>query len=281
MIQRRVWPNKITYLVAMNRVSTIFANEAIVIERFDHPEGRSHEDPRSEQTEDTVVTFLESGAFDVMQDREWWRFNTGDVLVSTPGLKRRYRHLQSCPNDVCFSVKFAPGIIETALGRLPRNLTCLKITSGAPSNFAYHWLIETINSATSMDIESAAFHCAVVLGPHRWEKRARLSGVGTYARKMRTACMAILAGCEANHSLSSLAADAGMSPFYFARVFSELVGEPPHRYLLRSRLRHAAGMLNEGAPVTEAAVKSGFADVNHFSKTFRRRYGIPPSRYSS
>src|SRR5205085_7804679 len=98
---------------------------------------------------------------------------------------------------------------------------------------------------------------------------------------MRTACMAILASCEANHSLSSLDADAGMSPFYFARVFSELIGEPPHRYLLRSRLRHAADMLNEGAPVTEAAVKSGFADVNHFSKTFRRRYGIPPSRYSS
>jgi AraC-like DNA-binding protein len=265
----------------MNRVSTIFASDSIVIERFDHPEGCSHEDPKSEQTEDTVVTFLESGAFDVLQDREWWRFDTGDVLVSTPRLKRRYRHLQSCPNDVCFSVKFAPGIVETALGRLPPNLPCLKITSGVPSNFSYRWLIEAINAGTSMDIESAAFHCGVALGPHRWEKRPRLSGIGAYARKMRTACMAISAHCEANHSLSSLAAEARMSPFYFARVFSELIGEPPHRYLLRSRLRHAARMLNEGAHVTEAAVKSGFADVNHFSKTFRQRYGIPPSRYTT
>jgi len=273
--------NEFPYRLAMNRVSTIFSSEAIVIERFDHPEGCSHQDPKSEQTEDTVVTFLESGAFDVMQDREWWRFDPGDVLVSTPGLQRTYRHLQSCPSDVCFSVKFAPDIIETALGRLPRNLPCLKIASGVPSNFAYHWLIEAINAATSMDVESAAFHCAVVLGPHRWERPPRLSGAGAYTRKMRTACMAISAHCEANHSLTSLAADARMSPFYFARVFSELVGEPPHRYLLRSRLRHAAGMLNEGAHVTEAAVKSGFADVNHFSKAFRRHYGIPPSRYSS
>jgi AraC family transcriptional regulator len=69
--------------------------------------------------------------------------------------------------------------------------------------------------------------------------------------------------------------------FIFARVFSELVGEPPHHYLLRMRLQHAADLLRQGARVTEAAVKSGFPDVNHFSKSFRRRYGIPPSRYSS
>ena len=86
---------------------------------------------------------------------------------------------------------------------------------------------------------------------------------------------------EENHSLTSLAAEAGMSPFYFARVFSELVGEPPHRYLLRFRLRRSAKLLRMGALVTEAAIKSGFPDVSHFSKTFHRRYGVPPSRYTS
>jgi AraC family transcriptional regulator len=63
-------------------------------------------------------------------------------------------------------------------------------------------------------------------------------------------------------------------------VFSELVGEPPHLYLLRTRLRRAAELLRGGAQVTEAAMKSGFSDIHHFSKTFGRRYGIPPSRYS-
>jgi len=265
----------------MNRVYTIFESASLVVERFDHPRDCFHQDPRSEETQETVVTFIESGAFDVMQDREWWRFDPGDVLVSTPGLKRSYRHLASCPNDVCFSVKFTPDIVETALGRVPRDLPCLKITSGVASNFAYRWLIDAIKASTSMDIESAAFHCAVVLGPHRWEKKPPLSGVGAHARKIRNACRSISAHFEENHSLTSLAAEARMSPFYFARVFSELVGEPPHRYVLRMRLRHAARMLNDGARVTEAAVKSGFSDVNHFSKTFQRRFGVPPSRYSA
>jgi len=265
----------------MNRVSTIFASDAIVIERFDHPENCSHEDPKSEQTEEMIVTFIESGAFEVMQDQDWWRFDSGDVLVSTPGLKRSYRHLQSCPDDVCFSVKFAPDTVETALGRIPRIPPCLKINSGVASSFAYRWLIEAIKGSSSIDIESAALHCAAVLGPHRWERRSRLSGVGAHARKIRNACMAISAHSEENHSLTSLAAEARLSPFYFSRVFAELVGEPPHRYLLGTRLRRAARMLNKGARVTEAAVKSGFADVNHFSKAFRRQYGVPPSGYSS
>src|ERR1043166_1084716 len=265
----------------MNRVNTIFGSDAIVIERFDHPEGCSHEDPKSEQTQETVVTFIERGAFDVMQDHEWWRFDSGDVLVSTPGLKRSYRHLQSCPNDVCFSVKFAPDLLETALGRMPQTHPCLKVTKGAASAFAYRWLNDAIKASSSIDIESAAFHCAVVLGPHRWERTPRLSGIGSHARKIRNACMAISAHSEENHSLTSLSAEARMSPFYFARVFAGLVGEPPHRYLLRTRLRHAARMLHDGARVTEAAVKSGFSDVNHFSKTFQRRYGMSPSRSPS
>ena len=98
---------------------------------------------------------------------------------------------------------------------------------------------------------------------------------------IRKACMAMAARPDENHSLTSLAAEARMSPFYFTRVFSELVGEPPHRYLVRIRLQVAAELLRSGALVTEAALKSGFPDVSHFSRTFHRRYGVPPSRYTS
>ena len=93
--------------------------------------------------------------------------------------------------------------------------------------------------------------------------------------------MAMAARPEENHSLTSLAAEARMSPFYFTRVFAELVGEPPHQHLVRIRLRRAAGLLRAGASVTEAALESGFQDVSHFSKTFQRRYGVPPSHYTS
>jgi AraC-like DNA-binding protein len=265
----------------MNRVTTIFAGKSLVIDRFDHPEHCFHHDPESEPTEHTDVTFVERGAFALLEGRRWWAFSAGDVLVTSPGLRRRYRHFESCPVDRCLSVNFAPGVVEGALGKLPKTTLSPKVVAGVTSNFALRWTIEAVRSGSHLEIESAAFHCASVLGPNRWEKAPRLSGVGAHARKIRTTCASMAERPEENHSLTSLAAEAGLSPFYFARVFSELVGEPPHRYLLRVRLRCAAGLLRAGASVAEAALKSGFPDVNHFSKTFRRRFGVPPSRYPS
>ena len=263
----------------MNRVTTIFEGKSLVIERFDHPEHCFHQDPESERTEQNDVTFVERGAFELIEDRRWWVFSPGDVLVSSPGLRRRYHHFESCPEDRCLSVQFAPEVIEDALGKLPETILPPKVPSGIASNFALRWIIEALHSRSHLEIESAAFHCATVLGPHRWERAPRLSGVGAHTRKIRAACMSMALRLEENHSLTSLAAEARMSPFYFARVFSELVGEPPHQYLLRARLRRAAELLRMGASVAEAALKSGFLDVNHFSKTFHRRFGTPPSRY--
>jgi AraC-like DNA-binding protein len=265
----------------MNRVTTIFEAKSLVIERFDHPKDCFHRDPQSERTEQTVVTFIERGGFKVMEGRRWWDFSPGDVLVSAPGLKRSYRHLESCPDDACLSVSFSPEILQSALGKLPRDLPSPKVRAGVASGFAFRWVIEALQSASQLEIESAAFHCATVLGPHRWEQPPRLSGVGTHGRRIRAACMAMAARPDDDHSLTSLAAEAHMSPFYFARVFSDLIGQPPHQYLVCLRLRRAAELLRAGASVTEAAFKSGFPDASHFSKTFHRHYGRPPSRYTS
>ncbi len=265
----------------MNRVTTIFAGKSLVIDRFDHPEHCFHQDPESEPTEQMDVTFVERGAFALLEDRRWWAFSAGDVLVTSPGLRRRYRHLESCPEDRCLSVNFAPEVVEGALGKLSGSAPPPQVPASVASNFALRWVIEAVRSGSRLEIESAAFHCATVLGPHRWVKAPRLSGVGAHSRKIRTTCVLMVERLEENHSLTSLAAEAGLSPFYFVRVFSELVGEPPHRYLLRVRLRRAAELLRMGASVAEAALKSGFPDVNHFSKTFRRRFGTSPSRYPS
>jgi len=265
----------------MNRVTTIFQGKSLVVERFDHPEHCFHRDPESERTQFIAVTFLERGGFKLMQGGEWWTFSRGDVLVSTPGLKRRYRHFRASPDDVCLTISFTPQVVEDSFGSLRGNTPPPKVGAGPASNFAYGWIIDAVNSSCPLAIESASFHCAAALGPHRWERMPRLSGVDAHARRIREACMAMAARLDEPHSLTSLAAEAGMSPFHFVRVFSEFVGEPPHQYLVRARMRRAAKLLRRGASVTEAALKSGFPNINHFSRTFHRRYGILPSRYPS
>jgi AraC-like DNA-binding protein len=79
-------------------------------------------------------------------------------------------------------------------------------------------------------------------------------------------------------SLASLAALAGLSPSRFMHVFTESVGVPLRPYLLWLRLQRAAGAAMAGAPLGEAAHAAGFSDGAHFSRTFRRMFGISPSR---
>jgi AraC-like DNA-binding protein len=79
-------------------------------------------------------------------------------------------------------------------------------------------------------------------------------------------------------SAGDAAASAGLSHWYFQHLFSREVGVPFRRYRgwhrLRAAIRQAAG----GNSLTVAAHAAGFADQAHFTRSFRRTFGAPPSR---
>ncbi|MFC5428327.1 helix-turn-helix transcriptional regulator [Paraburkholderia denitrificans] len=82
---------------------------------------------------------------------------------------------------------------------------------------------------------------------------------------------------DADHSLASLAAAAGVSEFYFLRTFSAVAGVTPHQYLLRARLRSAAlRLVSEDTKIVDIAFASGFNDVSNFNAAFRAEFGASP-----
>src|SRR5258707_5460194 len=81
-------------------------------------------------------------------------------------------------------------------------------------------------------------------------------------------------------NLEDAAAQAGISPFHFLRLFSEVLGVTPHQYLVRSRLRHAARRLaDDDSPVTDIAYDVGFADLSNFVRTFGLAAGASPLKF--
>ena len=99
-----------------------------------------------------------------------------------------------------------------------------------------------------------------------------------YAERIQAAREQLDAQFERDHTVSALAQSMGMSAFHFTRVFTELVGRPPHRYLTERRLTAAREMLKQGRRVTETCFACGFNNLSHFSRSFARRYGASPSR---
>lgn len=82
------------------------------------------------------------------------------------------------------------------------------------------------------------------------------------------------------HTLLSLAAQSGLSPYHFLRVIVRAAGATPHQLLLRLRLRAAARrLLGSGEAVTSVAHAVGFEDLSNFVRSFRAEFGVPPSRF--
>lgn len=83
-----------------------------------------------------------------------------------------------------------------------------------------------------------------------------------------------------NWTVSTLATRAGMSRSSFFARFSELVGEPPARYLARWRVSVAADLMaRESLSVGQLAQRVGYASEDAFSRVFKRFMGVTPVQF--
>lgn len=81
-------------------------------------------------------------------------------------------------------------------------------------------------------------------------------------------------------SLDGLARLVGLSPYHLARLFQTDVGMPPHAYQLQVRVARAKRLLLDGLPVSRVASVTGFFDLSHFSRHFKRHVGVSPGGYA-
>jgi len=82
-----------------------------------------------------------------------------------------------------------------------------------------------------------------------------------------------------NFSLDDIAEHVYLSPYYLIRVFSRILGLPPHIYQQQVRIRHAKEMLMQGFSLAEVANQAGFTDQSHFSNVFKKMVGVTPGEY--
>ena len=266
----------------MNRVAPLLRTELAAMSRFDHPEAAAHRDPEGERAGTFGVSFVEKGAFELGVGRARHRLSAGDAFVTWPGLEFRCRHHEDVPDDVCLTVDVSDTLgqdVVATLGGAPARSPARRATN----RLAYlRLLLRDAPAAGALFAETiAAEALAEVLAPDPGPpgRLFRPAQLAWYAARVRAAREKLDVEYAEPHSLRTLAREAGMSPFHFARVFRELSGRPPHAHLRRVRLAQAARRLGEGASVTEACYASGFSNLSHFVRSFKKTYGVVPSGY--
>jgi len=80
--------------------------------------------------------------------------------------------------------------------------------------------------------------------------------------------------------LADLARAAGCSIPHLHDLFRKNLGESPHQWLVRRRLRSAREKLvATRQPVKQIALECGFRDTAAFTNSFKAHTGLPPTRY--
>lgn len=83
-------------------------------------------------------------------------------------------------------------------------------------------------------------------------------------------------------TLNELAAEAGMAPKYFCRVFRQITGRTPIDYLNYYRVECAGERLCvTDESITDVAFSCGFNDLSYFARTFRKYKGQSAQSYRS
>ena len=79
-------------------------------------------------------------------------------------------------------------------------------------------------------------------------------------------------------SVSDLSRNVNLSPTRLQQLFKKELGQSPSHYLRDLRLERAQELLqNTFLSIKEVMFRCGLKDPSHFTRDFKKRYGLTPS----
>lgn len=225
------------------------------------------------------LSYVRKGSFGCRSRGRSFDLVAGSILIGYPGDEYICSH-DHAVGDECLSFQLAPALVEVlggadaawrsvALPPLPALMVWGELAQGAASG----------ESDIGLDEAGIALALRFVALAASRERRAAAPG----ARDRRRAVEAALwidAHAAEPLDLARGAAEAGLSPFHFLRLFHAVIGITPHQYLVRSRLRRAARLLvARERSITDVAFEVGFGDLSNFVRSFHRASGLSPRRF--
>ncbi|MGY2197107.1 GlxA family transcriptional regulator [Pseudomonas gingeri] len=156
-----------------------------------------------------------------------------------------------------------------------QRLTCAGATSTLDMMIA--WLGQSVDSDLAREI---AMH--LLMGRVRQPMDNQLGDGPASPRlqgaKMRRAVMLMEQALEEPLDCEAIARQVGLSQRQLERQFKQHTGLSPLKYYMTLRLARAHSLLQQTQmSVAQVAACSGFGSLEHFSRTYRARFGCPPS----
>lgn len=255
--------------------TTVFRHGSIAVVDYRCSAGPADE-PFVELHDGFCVSYVRKGSFGYRVRGQVFELVAGSVLVGHPGDEYMCTHDHVC-GDECLVFRVAPELVET-LG----DDAGIWRSSGVPPLPELMVLGEFAQAAAEGRSDVGPDEAGMLFASRFVELVGGREQKPTAARaqdRRRAVEAALWMEAHAHEpiELEHAASVAGLSAFHFLRIFAQVLGVTPHQYLVRSRLRHAARLLADGAQsITDIAFDVGFGDLSNFVRTFHRAAGVSP-----
>ncbi len=111
------------------------------------------------------------------------------------------------------------------------------------------------------------------------ERLRQIAGVGGQAQRIARALERLRAEYDRPLRVAAIARDLGMSVSSFHHHFKAVTALTPVQFQKQLRLQEARRlMLSDGLAVAGAAYRVGYRDASHFTRDYRRLFGVSPRR---
>jgi hypothetical protein len=193
--------------------------------------------PFAEVHENFSLSYTRAGAFGYRSRGTAFELVAGSILVGYPGDEYVCTHDHAC-GDECLSFHLSPALVET-IG----NKTSVWRTGVVPPRPELMVLGELAQVAASGDgslgpdlEEIGMLFTATVVDSVSGATHRPSAGRDRDRRRAVEAALWLDDHSREQVDLATAARHAGLSPFHFLRIFTNVLGVTPHQYLVRSRL---------------------------------------------
>ncbi|MBQ3052785.1 MAG: helix-turn-helix transcriptional regulator [Clostridia bacterium] len=150
--------------------------------------------------------------------------------------------------------------------------------------------IKNVDTALALSIKSAAeeFNKSIVCVPTITSVIYQILAIACQTQRKKVVNRKykyISEGIElmesnSDKTLNEIAEICGVSEGYFRKLFREYSGENPVDFRQKHRIEKAKQLLlMDTHSISEIAYELNFADIYHFSKTFKKIVGVSPQKY--
>lgn len=210
-----------------------------------------------------LLHYILDGKGDFCRGGECYHLQPGDIFVIRPGEMTTYQASFDNPWHYCWLGFQANDIPEFLNAPVLRQMPVRQV-------------FERITQLEPGDIDGKAFSLTYDL---LWKLvRANCDLVKRPSSYAEYTKAYIDANYMGSVSIQSMADTLHIDRRYLTAQFKQAYGQPPQAYLMDLRLERAREFLSGGHSVTEAAAMAGFADLPGFSRQYKARFGIPPSK---